>query len=225
MYRLQACAAHCSDYFFFGVQYGEEVSTRTTTRFRPLSHFGYPTLMSVAGRILGRRFKVDVKRSQSNDSTHDVRDTIDMFACMPGTTVSSVRWHGRLISFAHHVDLIRTPLNTPCIMQCWCGAEGIDYNRHGKSTCDYTCSGEPSATCGGYLAFDLFGVPQPAPTPAPTPGPTRYQAALGCYKDVRTSRVFTNMISSEEMTPLVRVEYRRRDYCTPLVLRLNAIHG
>ena len=128
--------------------------------------------------------------------------------------------HVRIVSFS-----FRTLLNTPCIMQCWCGAEGIDFKRHGKSTCDYTCSGEPSATCGGYLAFDLFGVPQVAPTPAPTPGPTKYAPSLGCYKDVRTSRVFTNMISSEEMTPLVRVEYRRRDYCTPLVLRLNAIHG
>ncbi|CAM9658590.1 unnamed protein product, partial [Sphacelaria rigidula] len=87
--------------------------------------------------------------------------------------------------------------------QCWCGAAGTDFDKYGPSTCDYACTGDSSATCGGYLAFDLFAVPQPAPTPAPTPGPTLYPKSLGCYKDVRESRVFVNMLSSDKMTPLV----------------------
>lgn len=66
------------------------------------------------------------------------------------------------------------------------------------------CAGDASAGCGDIFAFELFTVPVPAPTPAPTPGPTLYPESLGCYKDKREERVFTNMLTDASMTPLVR---------------------
>lgn len=75
------------------------------------------------------------------------------------------------------------------------------------------CEGDSSTTCGDVFAFDLFTVPVPAPTPAPTPGPTLYPESLGCYKDTREARVFTNMLTAANMTPLVRMGGRHRDRC------------
>ncbi|CAM9530119.1 unnamed protein product, partial [Sphacelaria rigidula] len=74
---------------------------------------------------------------------------------------------------------------------CWCGDESTDFAVNGKSTCDIPCAGDSSDICGGYYAYTLFIVPKSVPTLAPTPAPTLYPESLGCYKDVRNSRVFT----------------------------------
>ena len=88
-------------------------------------------------------------------------------------------------------------------MQCWCGEDGIDFDRHGTATCDFPCAGDSSETCGGYFAFSLCSTPTPEPTPVPTPVPTQDGDCV-CYQDSRTDRVMTNMLTSNDMTNEVR---------------------
>lgn len=52
-------------------------------------------------------------------------------------------------------------------------------------------------------------MPTTGPTPAPTPAPTIYPASLGCYTDKRDGRVLSNMLTSDNMTPLVCGSYCR----------------
>lgn len=94
-----------------------------------------------------------------------------------------------------------TTTNAMCLKQCWCGAESVDYARHGYSSCEFPCSGDDTEICGGYDAFSLYlndGSGTVDPTPAPTPSKPAY---VGCYKDKKDDRVFTGeKYTDEHMT-------------------------
>ncbi|CAM9602454.1 unnamed protein product, partial [Sphacelaria rigidula] len=93
--------------------------------------------------------------------------------------------------------------------ECWCGAAGTDVAIIGEGTCDIPCEGDSSLTCGGFYTFNAYAMPTTGPTPAPTPAPTIYPASLGCYTDKRDGRVLSNMLTSDNMTPLVCGSYCR----------------
>eukprot|EP00903_Cladosiphon_okamuranus_P017845 g16423.t1 len=43
--------------------------------------------------------------------------------------------------------------------QCWCGSSSADYKKYGTSeTCNISCSGDPSETCGGVNASNIWTV-------------------------------------------------------------------
>lgn len=42
--------------------------------------------------------------------------------------------------------------------ECWCGAEGTEYDALGSATCDRPCSGDPTKYCGGTYAMTVYNV-------------------------------------------------------------------
>eukprot|EP00903_Cladosiphon_okamuranus_P013013 g12142.t1 len=85
--------------------------------------------------------------------------------------------------------------------ECWCQDDSL-HLRHGAGTCDYPCAGDSESSCGGYNAFDLYGLEHDE-TPAPPTGDNY----IGCYADDRHDRVLGAMTSSSDMTPEVCAAY------------------
>eukprot|EP00904_Undaria_pinnatifida_P003872 jgi/Undpi1/13486/HiC_scaffold_8.g03145.m1 len=41
-------------------------------------------------------------------------------------------------------------------LECWCGASGIEYDRHGAGVCNFDCTGDSSEICGGRNAMSVY---------------------------------------------------------------------
>ena len=87
--------------------------------------------------------------------------------------------------------------------KCWCAAEVV---LRGDAICDFPCSGDSDTSCGGFDAFDLFGldgaIPDVDPTLPTTPLEPYY---LGCYEDDQDDRVLDGPTTSGSMTLDVRL--------------------
>ncbi|CAB1103402.1 unnamed protein product [Ectocarpus sp. CCAP 1310/34] len=73
--------------------------------------------------------------------------------------------------------------------ECWCGAEGADYDANGEGVCDTPCGGNDDEICGGFYAMSVY---ENAKIDDPS--------YLGCYSDPADSRMFVQDISSDAMT-------------------------
>ncbi|CAB1104288.1 unnamed protein product [Ectocarpus sp. CCAP 1310/34] len=40
--------------------------------------------------------------------------------------------------------------------ECWCGAEGADYDANGAGVCDMPCGGDADEICGGFYAISVY---------------------------------------------------------------------
>lgn len=74
--------------------------------------------------------------------------------------------------------------------KCFCSVDGDDPAELGTATCDMSCAGDSSQTCGGRDAISVYEYTTTAPTPTPPPASSSYDH-LGCYTDVASPRVFT----------------------------------
>lgn len=83
-------------------------------------------------------------------------------------------------------------------LQCWCGAEGIDYARHGEATCNRPCTGDDSIDCGGTWAFSIYEFVETD---------TNY---IGCFKDTYGDRVLPTFSRSNSNGPEVCFPSARR---------------
>ncbi|CAB1116410.1 unnamed protein product [Ectocarpus sp. CCAP 1310/34] len=52
--------------------------------------------------------------------------------------------------------------------ECWCG-NNADYAVYGEVTCDMECTGDSSATCGGFNAMSFYSTGLVVETPSPVP--------------------------------------------------------
>ncbi|CAM9715355.1 unnamed protein product [Ectocarpus sp. 12 AP-2014] len=77
--------------------------------------------------------------------------------------------------------------------ECWCGAEGADYDANGAGVCDMPCGGDADEICGGFYAMSVYENDV-------DDGETEDPSYLGCYSDPADSRVFVQDISSAAMT-------------------------
>ncbi|CAM9620770.1 unnamed protein product [Ectocarpus sp. 6 AP-2014] len=77
--------------------------------------------------------------------------------------------------------------------ECWCGAEGADYDGSGAGVCDMPCGGNADEICGGFNAMSVY-------ENAVDGGEIDDPSYLGCYSDPADSRVFVQDISSDAMT-------------------------
>lgn len=79
--------------------------------------------------------------------------------------------------------------------------EGTEYDRLGASTCEITCSGDASSTCGGYDAFEAFTLPA-----YDYVAPVKPDGYIGCFVDSRSDRVFASpQTVSSDNSAAVRV--------------------
>lgn len=78
----------------------------------------------------------------------------------------------------------------------------LEYERHGKGTCDLHCSGDDDQTCGGHYAFDLYKLSSPAAADD--------DEYVACFNDVKADRIMDEetMITRDDMTPEIC-----RDHC------------
>ncbi|CAN0230057.1 unnamed protein product [Ectocarpus sp. 12 AP-2014] len=77
--------------------------------------------------------------------------------------------------------------------ECWCGAEGADYDANGEGVCDMPCGGDADEICGGFYAMSVY---ENDVEDVEIDDPSY----LGCYSDPADSRVFVQDISSDAMT-------------------------
>ena len=81
--------------------------------------------------------------------------------------------------------------------QCWCGAEGADYDVNGASdACTMSCAGDPDEFCGGFYAMSVYQ----NDVDDGDDGEIDEPSYLGCYSDPADNRVFVQDISSDAMT-------------------------
>ncbi|CAM9145257.1 unnamed protein product [Ectocarpus sp. 12 AP-2014] len=77
--------------------------------------------------------------------------------------------------------------------ECWCGAEGADYDANGAGVCNMPCGGDADEICGGSYAMSIYENDA-------DDGEIDDPSYLGCYSDPADSRVFVQGISSASMT-------------------------
>lgn len=83
---------------------------------------------------------------------------------------------------------------TYCLHRCWCGNDGISYDRYGEGSCDFACSGDTEEICGGYDAFNLYRIDSDLASPADY---------IGCFADDKLDRVLHNKKVIDDNTPEV----------------------
>ncbi|CAM9843168.1 unnamed protein product [Ectocarpus sp. 12 AP-2014] len=85
--------------------------------------------------------------------------------------------------------------------ECWCGAEGADYDANGAGVCDMPCGGDADEICGGFYAMSVYeNDVDGGETDDVDDGETEDPSYLGCYSDPADNRVFVQDISSAAMT-------------------------
>lgn len=93
--------------------------------------------------------------------------------------------------------LIYPPQSTS--MQCWCGDDDSDLDKHGLSDlCSFDCAGNSHETCGGYLAMSLY---EHNGTPDNVIDDAEY---LGCFGDSKNRVLSGRSTSSDDMSEEVR---------------------
>lgn len=88
--------------------------------------------------------------------------------------------------------------------ECWCGDASADVDKNGEATCDMSCAGDSSTSCGGYSTVDVY---EYTSSTNPAPAPPTSTGYLGCYLDDKTDRIFTAGMdsSNSDLTPEVRL--------------------
>ncbi|CAM9879724.1 unnamed protein product, partial [Ectocarpus fasciculatus] len=77
--------------------------------------------------------------------------------------------------------------------ECWCGAEGADYDAHGASdACTTACAGDADEICGGFYAMSVYE------NDVVDGGEIVDPSYLGCFSDPADNRVFVQDISLDD---------------------------
>ncbi|CAM9126243.1 unnamed protein product, partial [Ectocarpus sp. 4 AP-2014] len=85
--------------------------------------------------------------------------------------------------------------------ECWCGAEGADYDANGEGDCTMRCTGDTDQICGGYNAMSVYEInSDDGETDDVDGGEIDDPSYLGCYSDPADNRVFVQDISFAAMT-------------------------
>lgn len=131
---MQVCALHCSEYAFFGTQFGQEVSMRCK-----------------------------LCRRCDEASAPEICYSKPSFRWCPRAAssrviIAALSVHEAASWRCHNLECVKPHLLPPsaflsiCVMscayyKCWCGAAGTDYTAYGPAVCDFSCTGDAGGSC------------------------------------------------------------------------------
>lgn len=103
--------------------------------------------------------------------------------------------------------------------ECFCGTSMDDPDMYGEATCDDTCAGDASDTCGGRWAMSVYqfdGAPVETPPKTLSKVAARYR---GCYSDTADDRMMVEEITADDMT----LEVSEARFFAPSLARFSTL--
>ncbi|CAM9098334.1 unnamed protein product [Scytosiphon promiscuus] len=163
----QMCSAYCEGEDFFGVQYGSECWCGSPDESEDVFRHGSATCDYPCGgddeQTCGGYWAMSLYEYGSA-LPYDIPEGSRYLGCYADhrferalswkLTTSNDMTYQWCMDFCSGFDSKYFGLQWG--RECFCGASDENYDRYGTATCDMPCAGDPSLTCGGSLALNVF---------------------------------------------------------------------
>lgn len=222
---VESCAAFCSRYQYFGVEYGDECYCSNTNQGAPTapdSDCSSPCAGNSAETCgAGNRIEVYVNNAYvpikpATLSTPYLGCFVDQGTrALPDSLLAADNMTAQLCA-AHCANY--SYFGVEFGRECWCG-NSPPQTPAPDSDCSMPCAGDNNQLCGAGNRINVWGSPLPSP---PTVGSYNY---VGCFTDDNNQRSLTGLVTYDPQMTLEKcaaacseysyfgVEYGSQCYC------------
>ncbi|CAM9620491.1 unnamed protein product [Ectocarpus sp. 6 AP-2014] len=197
------CLALCADSAYYGTQYSQECWCGAEGADYDANGEGVCDMPcgGDANEICGGFYTMSVYEIDVDDGETEETEETSYLGCFSDPADSRV-FVENISSDAMTAEICSEACagsayyGTQYATQCWCGAEGADYDANGEGVCDMPCGGDANEICGGFYTMSVYENDVDDGETEETEDPS----FLGCFSDPADSRVFVQDISSDAMT-------------------------